>query len=74
MCESQLQSDITQTDDLRTDKFITLASKSAAMGYEFSQNEEMCASNNSSPSSENRVDYQHQGDAMIDPELRLPPK
>ena len=66
MCESQLQSEITQTDDLRTDKFITLASKSAAMGYEFSQNEGdqlICASNHSSRRSsdrQDRVDYAQQ--------------
>ena len=49
MCESQLHSDITQTDhEIRTEKFITLASKSAAQGYEFSQNEDICASANSS--------------------------
>lgn len=46
MCESQLQSEI--TDEIRTEKFITLASKSAVRGYDFSQHDDMYASHGSS--------------------------
>jgi hypothetical protein len=59
MCQSQLQSEITHTDENRTEKFITLASKSAVQGYEISQNEDIYASSASSPKTTSQHDHDH---------------